>query len=126
MTDSSANSSSQKLREKLHDFPEDFQQAVLGYQDDPSPSKLDLIVIGLLHYHTGETFVSLHKEKGGEVLLVEDLSLDSLALIEVSFQAEEFIGFILHIEDFADIKSLADLQNFLRDRIFPSDQPAAS
>jgi hypothetical protein len=124
MTDSSANPSTLKLREKLRDFPEEFQQAVLGFKGNPTPAALDVIVIGLLRYHTGETFTSMYEEKGGAVLLAEDLGLDSLALIEVSFQAEEFIGFVLQIQDFENLATLGDLQNFLRGRIFPSGQPA--
>ena len=50
--------------------------------------------------------------------MVEDLELDSLALIEISFQAEEFIGLIIHIEDFADIKTLGDLLAYLNNCVF--------
>lgn len=113
----------ERLREKLEAFPEEFRQLVLDYQREKSPEALERIVQGVMSYHGGENFAAKLAEKGGDVLIVEDLGFDSLTLVEISFQAEEFVGFIIQIEDFANIKTLADLQGFLRRKIFPA--PAA-
>ena len=110
----------QRLREKLEAFPPEFQELVLAYQTTPTPAALEQIVLGVIAYHGGENFVTKRAEKGDAVLLVEDLGFDSLALVEISFQAEEFVGFIIQIQDFADIKTLADLQAFLRKKLFPA------
>jgi acyl carrier protein len=113
----------QRLREKLEAFPPAFQQLVLDYKARPTPEGLAQIVTGVMAYHGGETFVAKHAEKGGAVLIVEDLGFDSLTLVEISFQAEEFVDFIIQIQDFANIKTLDNLQTFLRKKIFPA--PAA-
>jgi acyl carrier protein len=110
----------QRLREKLEAFPPEFQQRVLDYKGRPTPEGLALIVHGVMAYHGGETFVTKYAEKGGAVLIVEDLGFDSLTLVEISFQAEEFVDFVIQIPDFADIKTLDDLQAFLRRKIFPA------
>tara|TARA_R110002167_G_scaffold365214_1_gene589187 strand:- start:457 stop:834 length:378 start_codon:yes stop_codon:yes gene_type:complete len=108
-----------QLREKLEAFSTDFQEVVLRYHAHPSPEGLDHVVHGLLHFHVGEDFERLHEEKGGDVLLVEDLKVDSLTLVEISFQAEDLVGYAIQIEDFEDIHSLTDLQVFLRQELFP-------
>jgi acyl carrier protein len=117
--------SEEKLREKLEAFPADFQEAVLRYHATPNADILDQIVHGLLHYHVGEDFEELHGQKGGDVLLVEDLQIDSLTLVEISFQAEDFVGYAIQIEDFEQIHSLADLQTFLRQEVFPDSTSTA-
>ncbi len=110
----------QRLREKLEAFPPEFQRRVLDYKAKPTPADLEAIVLGVMAYHGGETFAAKHAEKGGAVLLVEDLGFDSLTLVDISFQAEEFVGFVIQIPDFAGIKTLDDLQGFLRRKIFPA------
>jgi acyl carrier protein len=123
MSETFEKTPAQRLQEKLEPFPPEFQQRVLAYQARPTPEDLAQIVLGVISYHGGENFTARHAEKGGAVLLVEDLGFDSLTLVEISFQAEEFVGFIIQVQDFADIKTLDDLQAFLRRKIFPA--PAA-
>lgn len=120
MSEFLAKTPEQRLREKLEAFPPEFQQLVLDYKAKPTPGSLAQIVTGVIAYHGGETFTAKHAEKGGAVLIVEDLGFDSLTLVEISFQAEEFVDFVIQIPDFADIKTLDDLQAFLRRKIFPA------
>jgi acyl carrier protein len=115
----------ERLREKLEAFPEDFQQLVMAHQSAPTPATLARIVTGVMQHHGGDVFISKFEEKADGVLLVEDLGFDSLTLVEISFHAEEFLGYIIQIEDFAQIKTLGDLQGFLRKKIFSESVPAA-
>lgn len=119
MNESSEKLPVEQLQEKLEPFAEEFRNDVLSYQTQATPELLERIVNGLLSYHTGEDFAHLKAQHGDAVRLVEDLELDSLALIEISFHAEEFVGLVIHIEDFADIKTLGDLLGYLKERIFP-------
>lgn len=114
----------EKLREVLEPFPPEFQTEVLRYQAQPNPESLDRIAHGLLQFHVGEDFTTLHEEKGDDVQLIDDLGIDSLTLVEISFHAEDFIGYAIQIEDFEDIHTLADLQAFLRHELFGGDTPA--
>jgi acyl carrier protein len=109
-----------KLREKLEPFPPEFQAQVLAYRRAPSPNGLEAIVRGILDYHGGEIFREQHALKQDGVRLVEDLGFDSLALVDLSFQAEEFIGVVIQLEDFPKIKTLGELQAFLRAKAFPA------
>lgn len=115
----------ERLREKLEAFPPEFQQLVLDHHKTPTPDSLAQIVLGVMAYHGGENFTHLYAEKRDAVLLVEELGFDSLTLVEISFHAEEFVGFVIQIEDFAAIKTLGDLQAFLRTKIFPESAPAS-
>lgn len=108
------------MREKLAAFDPDFQQVVIDYQTKRTPEGLAKIVLGVLTHHAGEALRAKQAEKGDGVLLIEDLGFDSLALVEISFQAEEFVGIVIQIEDFAGIKTLGDLQGFLRAKAFPA------
>jgi acyl carrier protein len=120
MTQTHEKTPEERLREKLAAFDPDFQQTVINYQKASTPDGLAQIVLGVLAHHAGDTLAEKQAEKGDGVLLIEDLGFDSLALVEISFQAEEFVGIVIQIEDFAGIKTLGDLQGFLRAKAFPA------
>ncbi|MEY2882163.1 MAG: hypothetical protein RLZZ15_4543 [Verrucomicrobiota bacterium] len=120
MTPPTAKSPEERLRDKLEAFPPEFQALVLAYRAAPAPAALAEIVLSMIRFHGGENFTAKFAEKGEQVLLIEDLGFDSLTLVEISFQAEEFVGFVIQVEDFAALATLADLQAFLRGKIFPS------
>ena len=113
----------ERLREKLEAFPPEFQQLVLAHKAAPSPETLSQVIFGVMQYHGGEMFAAKFAEKGDGVLLVEDLGFDSLTLVEISFHAEEFLGYVIQLENFANIKTLGDLQGFLRAKLFPDANP---
>ncbi len=119
MTQIPEKTSEERLREKLEAFPVEFQNLVLAHKAAPSPATLSEIVLGVIQHHSGDVFTAKFAEKGDALLLVEDLGFDSLTLVEISFHAEEFLGYIIQIEDFAHIKTLGDLQGFLRKKLFP-------
>jgi acyl carrier protein len=108
-----------KLRDKLEAFPVDFRELVWSYRRAPTPGGLEKIAVGLLAHHGGELFKAKYAAKDGEVRLVEDLGFDSLALVDISFQAEEFVGIIIQLEDFPQIRTLRELQAFLCAKAFP-------
>ena len=110
----------EKLREKLEPFPPEFQELVWTYRRAPSPEVLAKIVNGIMDYHGGEVFREQHAQKQDAVRLVVDLAFDSLTLVDLSFQAEEFIGVVIQLEDFPKIKTLGELQAFLRAKAFPA------
>lgn len=120
MSEISEKTPEQRLQEKLEAFPPEFQQLVHAYKAQPSPELLAPVIVGVIAYHGGDNFTAKHAEKGGAVLLVEDLGFDSLTLVEISFQAEDFVGFIIQPQDFADLKTLDDLQAFVKGKLFPA------
>jgi acyl carrier protein len=121
MTSPSEKTPEDRLREKLAAFDAGFQADVLEYQKVPKPETLARIVRGVIAHHAGaDALAAKTAEKGEGVLLIEDLGFDSLALVDLSFQAEEFVGIVIQIEDFAAIKTLGDLQAFLRRKAFPA------
>lgn len=112
-----------RLRDKLAAFNPDFQRLVIEYQKAPSPDSLARIIRGVIAHHVGEEVLTEKSAgKGDAVLLIEDLGFDSLALVDLSFQGEEFVGVVIQIEDFASIKTLGDLLAFMQRKAFP---PAA-
>ena len=125
MTQLPEKTAEERLRQKLEAFPADFQELVLAHRAHPSPESLAQIVSGVMAFHGGDTYTQKFAEKGNDALLVEDLGFDSLTLVEISFHAEEFVGIIIQVEDFAAIKTLGDLQGFLRGKLFP-DAASAS
>jgi acyl carrier protein len=104
----------EKLQERLEAFPPEFRELVLSYRRRPAPEVLDQIAYGILAFHGGEMFRKKYAEKRDEVRLIEDLGFDSLSLVDISFQAEEFLGIIIQLEDFPQIRTLRELQAFLR------------
>ena len=68
----------------------EFRALVRAYRAAPSPGGLEAVVEGLLAHQLGESFHARRAELGDAARLVEDLRLDSLALVELSFAAEDF------------------------------------
>jgi len=120
MTAPAEKSPEERLREKLEPYPAEVQALVWDYRKAPAPELLERITLGMLDYHGGEPFRAKFAEKGDQVLLVEDVGFDSLALVEISFHAEEFTGLIIMPQDFMQVKTVRDLQAFLRARAFPA------
>lgn len=110
----------EKLREKLEAFPPGFREHVWTYRRAPAPEGLEAIARGLLAYHAGAAFQTKYAEKKDDLRLVEDLGFDSLALVDLSFQAEEFVGIVIQMEDLPKIKTLRDLLGLLRSKAFPN------
>jgi len=114
MNSETEKNDAERLEEKLERFPQRFREAVHSFKAKPAADLVDEIAMGLIEYHQGEIFRKTYAEKGDSVLLVEDVGLDSLAFIDISFEAEDFVGVVLEIQEFPEVKTLGDLKAILR------------
>ena len=87
------------LIQKLAAYPETLRQLVLAFRSNPNDAAVDAVVCGILRYHAQDTFDEVHATHGDEMSLFDDLSMDSLTMTEIAFEAEDFLDIILSNED---------------------------
>ncbi|MFP4202944.1 MAG: acyl carrier protein [Opitutales bacterium] len=106
----------QDIRERLEGYPGPFQQKVMAWRAKPESALAPELAEGILRFHIGEGITQKLKAKGDDSLLVEDLGLDSLTMVEIAFEAEEFLGLSLNDDELRAIRSFGDLRNFIEER----------
>ncbi|MDD4348366.1 MAG: acyl carrier protein [Opitutales bacterium] len=114
MTLSADASDADPLIQKLAAYPETLRELVLAFRSNPNDATVDAVVCGILRYHAQDTFDEVHATHGDGMSLFDDLSMDSLTMTEIAFEAEDFLDIILSNEDMLSIKTLADLKAFVR------------
>ena len=82
---------------------------------------LEKVILEILRYHEVENFDVVYKERGDELLLVDDLGLDSLTLTEIAFDAEDFLEISISNEQMMGIKNPSRLEK-LRQKSCSVDQ----
>jgi len=109
-------SSDQDLQERLKGYPEEFRNQVLAWRSNPNPAMGKSLAEGILRFHVGEEVTEVLSSKGPDALLVEDLGLDSLTMVEIAFESEEFLG--VHVDDDAlrTIRTFGHLQNYIEEQ----------
>lgn len=115
-----------EVEARLEPFPAEFRESVLAFRTRPTPDLLEQIVTGLLRHNVGEHFDRTYKEKGENTNLVEDLKMDSLSLVELSFQAEDCVDYVIELEDLKHIRTFGELTAFLKNRLFPDQNQAGA
>ncbi len=107
---------SERVREKLKSYPVGFRNTVLEWANCPSRELAIRVVEEILRYQLGEKFDTIYMDKKGIMLLVEDLGVDSLTMIEIVFDAEEFLGVSITNQEVLALKSFDDLVVFLSNK----------
>lgn len=126
MTLSANTSDADPLEQKLAAYPESLRDLVLAFRKNPNDASVDAVVCGILRYHSQDTFDQVHATHGDTMSLFEHLSMDSLTMTEIAFEAEDFLNIILSNEDMISIKTLADLKAFVRKAVSQASGTSAS
>ena len=103
-------------RKLLAGYPEPTIEAGVAFAQSPTGEDLDRLVLGVLAFHLptkGKTDIDLNALPRS-TRLVEDLAVDSLALVEMSFLLDDLLGVKLADEELRTLVTVGDLLGALR------------
>jgi acyl carrier protein len=102
-------------RELLKGYPAATVEAAVEFSRSRSPQALDRLVLGVVAFHLprrNDRDLDLSK-LGGSTRLVEDLAIDSLAIVEINFLLTDLLGVHLEEEELRRLVTLDDLRRLL-------------
>ena len=118
-----------RVQTLLQGYPEATVAAAVRFASHRDAAALDLLVRGVLVFHlparTAATVPPDPATLPGTTRLVEDLSVDSLTLVELGFLLEDVLGVRLENEALRSIVTLDDLTGLLRTRLGVPPAPPA-
>lgn len=87
------------------------------------PAELDGVVMAMLRDHTPRRNASALVDIRGSLRLTEDLGLDSLAVTEMVFFAEDLFSIRITNQEIAEVRTIDDLRLFIRRKVAASLKP---
>jgi len=103
-----------RAAETLVGFPPRIVEAYLAYAEKGDPTNLDLVVLGVLHFHLARKPAQPLDSLPGTTRLIEDLGCDSLSMLDMVFMTESLFDVKLDDAELAKIATLDDLRHYLR------------
>ena len=109
-----------EIRHELRGFPEKAVDAVLGLKEMPSAERLQKAVPEILAFYLPRGASTDLTTQPHTALLREDLGVDSLTFAEAAFKMEELFRVRIENVELAEIKTLGELQAFVKSKLFGS------
>jgi 3-hydroxyacyl-[acyl-carrier-protein] dehydratase len=99
--------------EILKDCSTKTKAAVLCYRKNKDVKSLSIIVIGIIEKHLEDEYKLVLKSGGDDLLITEDLGIDSIIMMEVVMNIEEVLNLSVPNEELTDLRSVGDLKFYL-------------
>jgi 3-hydroxyacyl-[acyl-carrier-protein] dehydratase len=106
-----------EIKEELRRCSPETLKAALRFREKGDKTAIPTVVYGLLERYQPAPVKLPLKEANNDTRLIEDLGLDSLALLEVVFAIEGVLKLHINNEELKEIRTLGKLNQFLRDKI---------
>ncbi len=106
----------ERLREALRRCSPDTIEAALAYRNSGDLAHVPVVVFGIIERFV-ESGLRARLTAGGDVRLVEDLSLDSLTLMEIILLTEEVLQVSIENEELRRLKTVADVQTYVEAKL---------
>ena len=117
---------SKRVMEQLKGLSSQATDAYHAFKRTGDPFQLDAIIEGVLDfYRPGPDERPPISTLPPETELMADLGLDSLAMTEMVFMTEELFDLQVEIEELMPIRTIADLKQFMRQRLCSPPNPPA-
>lgn len=108
-----------RLTEELRRCSPQTLEAAIRYREHRDSALVPVVVYGLIERYQPATSPLRLAEAQDDTRLIDDLGLDSLTLLELVLSIEEVLEVRIENEDLATIRTLGQLNTFLRDRLSP-------
>jgi len=106
-----------RVRKCLQGFPEGVIESALGYFAAPDRTAFDRALRGILAFHLPAQGRHPLDDAPASTRLREDLGLDSLALAEAAFVADDLFRVPLPMRELHALSTLGELEEFLWTRL---------
>ncbi|MBI5394775.1 MAG: FabA-like domain protein [Verrucomicrobia bacterium] len=105
------------LKEGLRRCGPETIEAAVRFREKGDLTAIRPVVYGLIERYQPSTARLRLKDASESTRLVDDLGLDSLTLLEIVLSIEEVLGLQIKNEELREIRTLGNLNRFLRDKI---------
>jgi len=115
-----------KLREALKRCSPATYAAAHRYRTTGDTSQLSAIVLGVVERYIERDLRPKLRHPAADLLLADDLGIDSLTMMEIVMLAEEVLQITITSEELIRLRTLADAQQFIAAKVRGDPAPAAS
>jgi acyl carrier protein len=105
------------LEEKIRHLPPVAQTAFRRFVAEGDLAALDVVTVAILEDFMPRTPARPRPELRGDSNLMGELGLDSLAITEVVFFAEDLLGIRISNEEILEVRTVDDLRGFIRRKV---------
>jgi len=113
----SASGSEELLKETLKRCSRETLDAALEYRKTGDVDLVPTIVLGIIERFLDPDVADKMRSGDKAVRFMEDLGLDSLTMIEAIMMVEESLGVSIKNEELISLRTVGDLEGFIRDKI---------
>lgn len=108
-----AHLSESDIETQLSGYPAATVTAAKALRNPSSAEEIEAFLLSLLAFFLPAGTTSTPEEPRSDLLLRDDLGLDSLALAEAMFKIEDLFGIRVENEELAELRTLADARTLL-------------
>ena len=105
------------LEETLKRCPEGTLDALVRYRGEGRFEDLSLFLTGCIKRHTDEEYQEVLDSGDENVSFVDDLGIDSMAMMEVVMMVEECLHVRLDNQDLMNIRTVGDLNAYIKNLV---------
>jgi len=117
-TDAARPSGSEELlKETLKRCSRETLDAALEYRKTGDVDRVPAIVLGIIERFLDPDVADKLRSGDKDVRFMEDLGLDSLTMIEAIMMVEESLGVSIKNEELISLRTVGDLEGFIREKI---------
>jgi acyl carrier protein len=106
-----------ELRAALKRCSPETIEAALRFRETGAVSEVPAVVYGIIERHLSAEEAPRLAEANDDTRLVEDLSIDSLTLLEIVLSIEETLGISIDNEELKDIRTLGAVKSFIERKV---------
>ncbi len=107
----------EELRESLKRSPETFA-AVLAFRNEGDSSQASKVILGIIEkFCEPEAREKLKQPDADKLLVMEDLELDSLAMLDIVMLVETAMDISIDNNDLPDLRTIADIKAFVNAKL---------
>jgi 3-hydroxyacyl-[acyl-carrier-protein] dehydratase len=100
------------------------REAAREFRRTDDPRQVPAIVDGIVEQYVERDLREWLRHRGDGLLLRDHLRLDSLAIMEMMVVLEDVLRIPVHSEDLRDLRTVADLKEFILGRLRSGPEPS--
>ncbi len=101
------------LRENMKRCSPETVEAAIAFRKTGDVSKINAIVLGILERFADPSMRGKLKDPSDDMVLAQELGLDSLTMMEVVLMVEDSIGISIDTEEAMKLKTFGDIKNYI-------------
>ncbi len=101
------------LRENMKRCSPETVEAAIAFRRTGDVSKINAIVLGILERFADPSMRGKLKDPSDDMVLAQELGLDSLTMMEVVLMVEDSIGISIDTEEAMKLKTFGDIKNYI-------------